>query len=161
METCLELMGLQSLAALAGEAFSAMTGLDLTASYVVQQQEEESLPPLEEDLARDLGPKPEKALPIPDREAVADWWSQARKNFNRGERYLRGAAFSIDGLLGELERGPMRRRHAHGLELAVRSRGTCILQTRAFTEQQYAGLARARTTQTHLKASLFSRTLGG
>ncbi|WNG49771.1 TIGR02270 family protein [Archangium minus] len=161
METCLELMGQQSLAALAGEAFSAMTGLDLTASYVVQQQEEESLPPLEEDLARDLGPKPENALPIPDREAVTDWWSQARKSFNRGGRYLRGAAFSIDGLLGELERGPMRRRHAHALELAVRSRGTCILPTRAFTEQQYAGLARARATQTQLKASLFSRTLGG
>jgi len=161
METCLELMGQQPLAALAGEAFSAMTGLNLAASYVVGPQEEDSLPPLEQDLERDLGPKPVADLPVADREAVAAWWSQARKNFNRGERYLRGVAFSIDGLLGELEHGPMRRRHAHALELAVRSRGTCILQTRTFTEQQYAGLARARSTQTHLKASMFSRTLGG
>ncbi|WPB78297.1 TIGR02270 family protein [Archangium violaceum] len=161
METCLNLMGQQPLAALAGEAFSAMTGLHLAASYVLQPREEESLPPLEEDLEHDLGPKPEDGLPIPDREAVAIWWTQARKNFNRGERYLRGVAFSIDGLLGELERGPMRRRHAHALELAVRSRGNCILQTRAFTERQYAELARARSTQMHLKASMFSRTLGG
>ncbi|QRK10884.1 TIGR02270 family protein [Archangium violaceum] len=161
METCLELMEKKPMAALAGEAFSAMTGLELAASYVMQEQEEESLPPLEEDLERDLGPKPEDALPVPDREAVTAWWSQARKNFNREWRYMRGVAFSVDGLLGELERGPMRRRHAHALELAVRSQGTCLIQTRAFTKQQYAGLARARATQTHLNASMFSRTLGG
>ncbi|MFL5353217.1 TIGR02270 family protein [Archangium sp.] len=160
-EACLEFMGPGPVAALAGEAFSAITGLTLEDAYVVAAEEEESLPPLEEDLARDLEPQPEDALPAPAREAVAAWWKDARKDFVRGTRYLRGRAFSLDGLLEELARGSMRRRHVLALELALRSQGSCQFQTQAFTPRQYAALAQARDMRGRLPASPFPRMIGG
>ncbi|HYO56216.1 TIGR02270 family protein [Archangium sp.] len=160
-EACLELMGPGPVAALAGEAFSAITGLKLEGAYVVPKEEEEPLPSLEEDLEQNLEPRPEDALPVPAREAVAAWWTERRKDFARGTRYLRGRAFSLEGLLEELERGPMRRRHVLALELALRSQGTCQLQTRAFTQRQLAGLERAREMRGRLSASPFPRMLGG
>jgi uncharacterized protein (TIGR02270 family) len=160
-DACLEFMGTKPVAALAGEAFSAITGLKLEGAYVVAAEEEESLPPLEEDLARELEPRPEDALPMPAREAVAEWWKDARKDFARGTRYLRGHPFSLDGLLEELERGPMRRRHVLALELSLRSQGACQLQTRAFTRRQLAGLAQAREMRGRLSTSPFPRITGG
>ena len=157
-EACLELMADESLA---GEAFSAITGLRLEEPYVApRQDEEESLPPLEEDLAEDLEHRPESELRMPKREAVAAWWQDARKEFTRGTRYLRGRVFSIEGLLEELEQGPMRRRHVHALELAIRSRGACMLQTRAFSDRQRAGLEQARAMKTRLTASPLSQLFG-
>ncbi|HEX5746939.1 MAG TPA: hypothetical protein VFZ09_11900 [Archangium sp.] len=160
-EACLEFMGPGPVAALAGESFSAITGLKLEGTFVGGEEEEEPLPPLEEDLSRELEPQPEDALPVPAREAVAAWWKEARKDFARGTRYLRGRAFSLDGLLDELERGPMRRRHMLALELFLRSQGACQLQTRAFTQRQHAGLAQAREMRGRLSASAFPRILGG
>lgn len=160
-EACLEFMGMKPVAALAGEAFSAITGLKLENAYEETREEEDSLPPLEEDLARDLEPRPEDALPMPAREAVAAWWKEARKNFARGTRYLRGRVFSMDALLEELEQGPMRRRHMLALEFALRSQGACPLQTRGFTQLQHAGLARARELRGRLPASAFPRVLSG
>jgi uncharacterized protein (TIGR02270 family) len=160
-EACLEFMGPRPVAALAGEAFSAITGLKLEDVYVRPEEEEDPLPPLEEDLARDLEPRPEDALPVPEREAVARWWTEARKNFARGTRYLRGQPFSLEGLLEELERGPMRRRQVLALELSLRSQGACQLQTRAFTQRQLAGLAQARAMRGRLSSSPFLHTLSG
>lgn len=160
-EACLELMGQKPVAALAGEAFSAITGLRLEGSYVEAEEEEEALPPLEEDLATELEPRPEDALPVPAREAVATWWTEARKDFARGTRYLRGRAFSLEGLLEELNQGPMRRRHMLALELSLRSQGACQLQTRAFTQLQHDGLAKARELRGRLSTSPFPRMLGG
>lgn len=159
-EACLEFMGSMPVVALAGEAFSAITGLKLEGAYVMEAENEESLPPLEEDLARDLEPRPEDALPVPIREAVATWWTEARKDFARGTRYLRGRVFSLEGLLEELERGPMWRRHELALELSLRSQWACQLQTRAFTQRQLAGLAQAREMRGRLPASPFLRMLG-
>lgn len=159
-EACLEFMRPGPVAALAGEVFSAITGLKLEGAYAVAK-EEESLPPLEEDLARDLEPRPEDALPVPAREAVSTWWKEARKDLARGTRYLRGRAFSLDDLLEELERGSMRRRHVLALEWALRSQGASPLQTRAFTQRQYADLAQARELRGRLSTSPFPRLLGG
>jgi uncharacterized protein (TIGR02270 family) len=161
-EVCLELMGEKPLAALAGEAFSAITGLLLEESYVVPPAEEESLPPLEEeDLDVALEPKPEDALPLPNREAVSAWWQEARKRFDRGTRYVRGRAFTIEVLLEQLEQGPMRRRHVHARELAIRSQGACTIQTQAFTQRQRAELEKARSMKARLSASSLARMFGG
>lgn len=156
-EACLAHMEPKPEAALAGEAFSAITGLKLEGGYVREAEEEEPLPPLEEDLARDLEPRPEDPLPVPAFESVVTWWKEARKDFTRGTRYLNGRAFSVEGLLQELEWGSMRRRHVLALELALRSHGACQLQTRAFTPRQYDGLAQARELRGRLSASPFLR----
>lgn len=156
-EACLEFMGMRSVAALAGEAFSAITGLKLEGTYARPQEETEPLPPLQEDLEQDLEPRPEDALALPAREAVATWWKENRKNFSRGTRYLRGHAFSIDALLEELEHGTMRRRHVHALEWTLRSHEANPLDTRAFTRRQYADLAQARGQRARLSATPYPR----
>ncbi|AKI98415.1 hypothetical protein [Archangium gephyra] len=69
--------------------------------------------------------------------------------------------FNNEGLLKELERGPLRRRHVHALELAIRGRGACLLQTRAFTPRQRTELRKAHAQQARLSAAPFARIFGG
>ncbi|RKH49248.1 TIGR02270 family protein, partial [Corallococcus llansteffanensis] len=135
-EACLELMGERRVAPLAAEAFSAITGLEWAGPYVLPREEPEELPPLVEDLSQDLEPRPEDALPVPAQPAVAAWWKEARQRFSEGKRYLWGREFGPDVLLDALEQGPMWRRPVLALELAWRSQGACLVQTRAFTHQQ-------------------------
>jgi uncharacterized protein (TIGR02270 family) len=160
-EACLEMMGERRLAPLAAEAFSAITGLEWTGPYVMPREEQESLPPLEEDLAQDLEPRPEDALPVPSRPAAAAWWKEARQRFSEGTRYLRGREFSPDVLLEELEQGPMRRRYVLALELAWRSQGACQVQTRAFTHRQRTVLEQARAGRSRWRTAPFLRSPGG
>ncbi|HYO53978.1 TIGR02270 family protein [Archangium sp.] len=147
-EACLELMREAPVAALAAEAFSAITGLAIQGHYAAPDPEdaESALPPLEEDLDADLSLKPEAALAVPAPEAASAWWRQARKGFERSERYLYGQPFSAEMLLKVLERGPMRRRHVLALELAIRSKGKWRIQTRAFTCRQRVEMGRLRAT---------------
>ncbi|NVJ24191.1 TIGR02270 family protein [Myxococcus sp. AM011] len=147
VEVCLELMAHAPLAALAGEAFSAITGLRLEQPYVLLPEEQDFLPPLEEDLAQELTLRPEDALPVPDATAVAAWWRGARKDFSPGTRYLRGRVFNTATLLEELEQGVMRSRPVHALSLAIRTHGGRRLQTRAFTRRQRAQLQEARAAR--------------
>lgn len=152
-DACLKVMdGPPRLARLAGESFSAITGLALEGEYAVAPPEEDSLPPLEEDIETDLTPKPEDDLPLPAGEQIARWWTQARKNFTARGRWLRGQALSAEVLLQALEQEPMRRRHLHALELALRSHGELQVQTRGWTVRQRTELARARLACARLPA---------
>lgn len=161
-EACLEWMSDEKAAALAGEAFSAITGLELNEQYQqAPREEEEMLIPLEEeDLNADLAPGPEASLPVPRREAVEGWWHEARKGFERGARYLRGKRLGAAELLAALGSEPMRRRPALALELAIRSRGTRRLQPRAFTSRQRAEWEAVRTSQAGLSMRSFTQLCG-
>ncbi|MCY1018761.1 TIGR02270 family protein [Pyxidicoccus sp. MSG2] len=153
-EACVELMWNMRVAALAGEAFSAITGLRIAEEYAAPREEEdEELPPLEEDLDADLTPKPEDALPMPRPESVAAWWQQERQRLDAKQRYLAGQPFTPVAVLDALVSAPMRRRHALALELALRSRGAVQVPTRAFVTRQLAALKEARSAP----ASSFSR----
>jgi uncharacterized protein (TIGR02270 family) len=103
-EACLEWMGDEKSAALAAEAFCAITGLKLEGEYRKAPPEEaEALIPLaQEDLEARLAPGPEASLPLPVREAVAGWWQKAGKGFERGVRYLRGREAGAGELLEAL-----------------------------------------------------------
>lgn len=152
-EACLELMGERRVAPLAAEAFSAITGFEWTGPYVLTREEEEPLPPLEEDLVRDLESRPEDALPMPFQPAVSAWWKEARQRFFEEKRYLQGRLLGPDVLLDALEQGPMRRRPVLALELAWRSQGACLVQTRAFTHRQRTVLGQARAGRVRWRAS--------
>ncbi|MFP2933518.1 hypothetical protein ACLESO_51920 [Pyxidicoccus sp. 3LG] len=154
-EACLELMRKKPAAALAGEAFSAITGLRIAEQFAAPSEEEEdALPPLEEeDLDADLSSKPEGALPRPQPEAVAAWWQETRQRMDAKQRYLAGQPFTPQAILEALASAPMRRRHALALELALRSRGAIQVQTRTFTSKQVASWKEARS----VSASSFSR----
>lgn len=152
-EACLKWMGqVPRVARLAGESFSAITGLRMAGPHVLPEPEpEDALPPLEEEaLDADLGLRPEDALPLPAREEVARWWGTARKDFTPATRYLEGKPFTGAALLEALAQGPMRRRHMHALELMLRTGGAHAVQVRAFTARQREELARAAAVRERL-----------
>ncbi|WPB72812.1 TIGR02270 family protein [Archangium violaceum] len=164
-ELCLELTRQKpSVARLAGEAFSSITGLKLKGVYVEEREvaEEAALPPLEEeDLDADLSPKPEDSLPVPALASVMGWWQEARKDFSKDRRYLGGQPFSGATLLEALASGVMRRRSVHALELALRTHGMQQVRTFAFTKRQRAEVARAEAVRESLSRQPLVRLFGG
>ncbi|RKG99958.1 TIGR02270 family protein [Corallococcus sp. CA053C] len=154
-EACLEWMGDEDrdVARLAGEAFSAISGLRLEGVYALPPEEppEEPLPLEQEDLDADLVHRPEDDLPWPAAEPVARWWHEAKGNFAPGTRYLMGHPFQAEALIAALEQGPMRRRHVLARELALRSRRTLFVPTRALTGRQRVALARVKAAAPHFR----------
>ncbi|WIG95908.1 TIGR02270 family protein [Myxococcus sp. SDU36] len=154
-EACLRWMCAEPrVARLAGEAFSAITGLRMAGAHVLPEPApEDALPPLEdEDLDADLVLRPEDALPLPAQEEVARWWDGARDGFSPANRYLGGKLFAGTSLLDALAQGPMRRRHPYALELMVRTRGTHAVQVRAFTSRQREQLALASAVRERMSS---------
>jgi uncharacterized protein (TIGR02270 family) len=123
---------------LAAEAFSAITGLAIEGEYRAAEPPPQAEPvPLEqEDLDADLVPGPEAALPLPAAEAVEAWWKGARARFDARTRYLAGKPYDAGSALAAFVAGPMRRRHAVGLDLAIRSKGEYAVQTRGWAADQ-------------------------
>lgn len=144
-DACVQLLRDARCARLAGEAFSAITGLVLQGAFVVEPpEEEEPIPPEQESLDADLSLKPEGLLPMPKAEAVEEWWVRSRKGLDPRVRYLQGKPFSSAALLEQLEDGPMRRRAVHALELSIRSQGVHVVRVWAFTRMQRRDLEQAR-----------------
>ncbi|MFY0526210.1 TIGR02270 family protein [Archangium gephyra] len=163
-EACLEWMRQEPSAALAGEAFSAITGLPIEGKYAAESQEPEAEQPVpleREDLDADLVPRPEDALPLPRAEAVASWWMEARRRMDARARYLAGQPFTPQVLLDALANAPMRRRHALALELTLRSRGALQVPTRAFVPRQLASLQQARAATPSTFSRPFAEGLRG
>ncbi|NTX41322.1 TIGR02270 family protein [Myxococcus sp. CA033] len=159
MEACLTLLEEPSVARLAGEAFSAMTGLRLEGLHALPPGEHPEPLEQQEDPDADLTLKPEDGLPWPCRDAVESWWNEARPRFQSEGRYLNGQPLNGLGLLDALTHGPMRRRHVLARELAIRTQGQHRIPTRAFTQRQWAALAQARAACAHLRLLPLERTL--
>lgn len=125
---------------LAGEAFCAITGLDLSGAELVvpepRPEEHEPIPFEDENLDEPVKVDPEQELPLPDPGGVTRWWEARRDQFADDVRYQRGLPVTLETLRGSLLREPMRRRHTIALELRVRSGGRCWVNTRAFTREQ-------------------------
>ncbi|WP_021781462.1 TIGR02270 family protein [Myxococcus hansupus] len=162
MEACVKYLAEPAVAQLAGEAFSAMTGLWLGNPYVLppgERPEGAPLPPeLQEDLDANLVPSPEDDLPWPRVATITQWWEGARDRFEKGKRYLLGQPFNGSVLVDALEISSMRRRHILARELAIRTRGQHVVQTRAFAPRQRASLSRVRSVSVSLSGSSFVRT---
>ena len=163
MEACVKYLAEPSVARLAGEAFSAMTGLRMEGPYALphgERPEGAPIPPeLQEDLDANLVPIPEDDLPWPQVAAITAWWQEARSRFEEGKRYLLGQPFSGPVLVDALETSPMRRRHVLARELAIRTQGQHVIPTRAFISRQREGLARARSASALLRGLPFIHTL--
>ncbi|WP_164017814.1 TIGR02270 family protein [Pyxidicoccus trucidator] len=157
-EVALRWMEDKSVARLAGEAFSAITGLKPSGPYALPPEEEAVEE--EEDLDADLVPGPEAALPRPAARAVQAWWKQHASRFQRGTRYLEGRPLDAAALLGALEGGSMRRRHVLARELAIRSRGSHRVRTLGPTWRQDEDLARARGAGARLDMRPWNRLMG-
>lgn len=119
---------------LAGEVFTAVTGVDLEEAKISLSVEED-----EEALEW----RAEDDLPRPNPMDVMQCWMKLRGNFAVGQRYVRGAVRSPSNLLVALTDGQMRRRPTHllDLELHAAAKDRPRLQVRAPTSRQRAQLA--------------------
>ncbi|ATB51044.1 TIGR02270 family protein [Corallococcus macrosporus] len=163
MEACVRYLSVPEVARLAGEAFSAMTGLRLEDAFALSPGETPGgapAPPEEEEsLDADLTPRPEDDLPWPDVAAVKDWWARNQTRFAKGTRYLLGQPFSGPVLVEALASSPMRRRPVLARELAIRTGGQHRIPTRAFTWRQREALAKAEAAASHVRATPLPSTL--
>lgn len=137
-DACLPHLRDAKVARLAGEALSAITGVAIHRELQAPEPAppEEPLPLEREDLDADLVPGPDAALPLPAPDAVEAWWKETRTGFDARVRYVRGRPYDAEAVRGAFTDGPMRRRHALGLELAIRTRGEYALQTRGWAADQ-------------------------
>jgi len=125
---------------LAGEAFSAITGIDLTYTHLDGEQpapEKSADLPIEEVL--DLGY--ESNLPWPSRSAVAKWWDEHSGSFVAGHRYISGRRISRESLLEVLVHATQRVRAAAALELALLEKAEPLFEVRARGDRQQRSLA--------------------
>ncbi|WP_426754859.1 TIGR02270 family protein [Myxococcus sp. Y35] len=157
MEACLPWMSDEA-AALAGEAFSAMTGLRLEGRYT-SSRIEDAATVLDENPEADVRRGMEELLPLPHVQAVTDWWRENHARFSAGQRYLQGSPWAANTLLDALEATPLRRRHALALDATLRSRGAVRIPTRGWVHQQVAALRAARALGPRALARPFTEGL--
>lgn len=136
---CVDLLAQGVETKLAAEALSAVTGLDLVNLGMVAEappEPEQPVPFEEDDLDADLAGGPEDALPEPDIPAVIRWWAKNQAALDDHTRYLAGRPITFESLQDALVKGPMRRRHAVALEMAIRTGGRYHVPTRDFAAVQ-------------------------
>jgi uncharacterized protein (TIGR02270 family) len=140
VDPILQLMRDPDLAALAGEALSGITGVDLeqakltipTPSPLPDKGESELA-----DLGADLSLPVDAELPVPDPDAAAAWWQGQRASFDAGLRYVEGLPMRGEQtLLSAIAAAPLRRRHALALHLAIHSHGQLQIEPRALSRDQ-------------------------
>lgn len=137
----IEQMKVLSLARVAGEAFTLITGIDLAYDNLAKSAPEgfEAGPsdnPEDENVDMD----PDEHLPWPDPALIQKWWTNNQNRFQKGTRYLLGKPMSIEWLRRVLRIGRQRQRAAAALELAIRQPGQPLFEVRAPGFRQQASL---------------------
>lgn len=134
-------MAVDSLARIAGEAFTLITGADLDRLYLKGQRPAEfhSGPtdnPEDENVAMD----PDDDLPWPDREKILKWWHSTQTRFTPGSRYLMGQPITDENCKEWLKTARLRQRAAAALELARRQPSQPLFNHHAPARQQMRSL---------------------
>lgn len=128
---------------LALRTFSVITGLPTEEHFMSKADgDEDEVAPPSGAVSASL-PPPEHR---PGRVRVAEverWWARARGRFEPEGRYRDGMPWTPEALLQALHLAPMSHRPALAFELAVRSRGTCQVETRGWCGPQRAQLRAA------------------
>jgi uncharacterized protein (TIGR02270 family) len=137
----IELLDHPNLARLAGEVVGCIGGLsardhrfwlDEGAAGGYGADAAQALPALAGDpLDADLVPPEELRLRLPDPQRIREWWYRTGHAFSPELRYLDGHPLTLSTVHAGLHEAPMRRRHPLAIELAIRSAGAAILDTRA------------------------------
>ncbi|MFV8755986.1 HEAT repeat domain-containing protein [Nannocystaceae bacterium ST9] len=143
----LDLLDHPKLARLAGEVVTHVAGLsthdhrfwlDEGAAGGYGASASEALPPLaRDDLDANLVPPELLRLRRPDPERIREWWRAVEGYFSPAWRYLAGRPLDLAAMRAGLNDAPMRRRHPLALELAIRTAGVGLLDTRAPARIQF------------------------
>jgi uncharacterized protein (TIGR02270 family) len=132
-------------ARLAGEAFVAITGVDMARDGLEGKRPEGfETGPTEDPNDENVEMDPDEHLPWPNPELVQKWWDKNRGQFQNGTRYVCGKPMTIDWLKVVLRDGYQRQRAAAALELAIRQPGTALFNVKApgFRQIQLLGKPR-------------------
>jgi uncharacterized protein (TIGR02270 family) len=129
-------------ARLAGEAFSLITGTDLTALNLTRSRPEgfESGPnddPNDPNVEMDE----DAGLPWPDAVKIQAWWHVNSQRFQPGTRYFMGEPLNRDHCVRVLKEGFQRQRIAAALYLSLLNPGTPLFEWRAPARRQQRLLA--------------------
>ena len=129
-------------ARLAGEAFTMITGVDLSRPPFERQRPDnfESGPsddPEDDDIAMDE----DDSLPWPDQSKVQVWWNQNGARFTTGVRHFIGAPPNRTHCIEVLKNGYQRQRIAAAYHLCLLNPGTPLFEWRAPAWRQQRELA--------------------
>jgi uncharacterized protein (TIGR02270 family) len=130
-------------ARVAGEAFSLITGADLSALKLDRPQPEtfESGPNDDPD-DPNVDMDPDEGLPWPDPDKVEKWWTANASRFHKGSRYFMGAPVTREHCIDVLKNGYQRQRILAAHYLCLLEPGTPLFNTSAPAWRQQRLLAR-------------------
>ncbi len=137
-DLCLPLLSSPALGGLAGEAFCAITGLEVTPRIRAMKPEDEDRGPAgeDEDVEPHLAPSALEDLPLLAPDAVSAWWRGARPQFDPNARHVQGRVLDFETLREAFARASTRRRRAMALELRVRGRGAYRAEPEIWAAEQ-------------------------
>lgn len=116
----IELMSDKKLSRLAGEAFTTITGADLTLLKLeLSAPEESDAGPNDDAEDENVEMDPDENLPWPDAKLVEDWWSRNKEQHAAGKRLLLGNVIGKDALTHALNAGKQRHRCAAAIEMVL------------------------------------------
>jgi uncharacterized protein (TIGR02270 family) len=136
------LMNRPWLARVAAEAFSTITGVDLSQQHIEGKPPKDfAAGPTDNPDDEDVTMDPDEDLPWPEATLVQEWWNQNRGQFQAGTRHLLGKPMSVDWLKMVLRDGRQRQRAAAALELALCQPGQPVFNVKApgFRQQKILG----------------------
>ena len=138
----MNLMEDDSLARLAGEAFSLITGADLAALDLERRPPEgfESGPDDNPDHSN-VGMDEDDGLPWPEPARVQGWWADNSQRFQPGVRHFMGEPLNAENCLRVLRAGYQRQRIAAALYLSLLNPGSSLFEWRAPAQRQQRLLA--------------------
>jgi uncharacterized protein (TIGR02270 family) len=128
---------------LAGEAFSFITGLDLTYLDLDRKLPDGvELGPTDNPEDEDVAMDADDSLPWPDPVKIQKWWDANKHRFQPGTRYFMGEPVNIENCKHVLRDGYQRQRIAAALYLSLLQPGTPLFPTSAPAWRQQRWLAK-------------------
>jgi uncharacterized protein (TIGR02270 family) len=135
-------MANKRLARCAGEAFTLITGLDLSQLQLKNETQDALQPgPNDDPEDPDVDMGPDEGLPLPEQEHVQRWWDANRARFQSGQRYFMGAPVTRDHCIDVLKSGCQRQRILAAHYLCLLEPGTPLFNTSAPAWRQQRLLA--------------------
>jgi uncharacterized protein (TIGR02270 family) len=142
----IEQMKIASVARVAGESFSMITGVDIAYEDLdADKLDGFESGPTEDPKDDNVEMDPDERLPWPDADLIAKWWEKHADECQPGVRHLLGKPITAEWAEEVLRIGRQRQRTAAALELAILRPGSPLFETRApgFRQEEVLGL-RAR-----------------
>jgi uncharacterized protein (TIGR02270 family) len=141
----LQLMDIEKVARVAGEAVYTITGLDFAHERLeVEPPNNFTAGPSEDADDENVELDADENLPWPDKALIVKWWNQHSGEFQPGIRYLLGKPISDEWLQTVLACGKQRQRAGAALQLTIRHPGRCLFNAYApgFRQQRLLGVIR-------------------